>query len=165
MESTDRLSLPLLMPGQAQKELFHNEALDILDALVAGAVEDLPANDPPQSPAAGECYLVGDAPLAEWAQYPGHIAAYSSAGWRFVAPKPGLTVLVKPTGTRATYTSAGWDIGTVRASQLVVDGLRVVGPQAAAIPDPGGGATVDIEARATLTAMLAALRQHGLISP
>ena len=50
MNSTDRLSLPLLIAGQAQKELFHNEALQTLDTLVAAAVEDAPANDPPQSP-------------------------------------------------------------------------------------------------------------------
>ena len=38
MEFTPRLSLPTLIPGQAQKELFHNEALQVLDFLVAGAV-------------------------------------------------------------------------------------------------------------------------------
>jgi hypothetical protein len=43
MESTDRFSLPLLVAGQAQKELFHNEALLALDTIVAGAVEKRPA--------------------------------------------------------------------------------------------------------------------------
>ncbi len=42
MSATPRLSLPFIVPGQAQKELFHNEALQLLDVLVAGAVEGLP---------------------------------------------------------------------------------------------------------------------------
>ena len=39
-----------------------------------------------------------------------------------------------------------------------------VGSQAAAIGDPGGGATIDLEARACLAGVLAALRGHGLIA-
>ena len=35
MNGTPRLSLPFLSPGQAQKEFTHNEALQILDAVVA----------------------------------------------------------------------------------------------------------------------------------
>ena len=33
MEITERLGLPLLNPGQSQKEIFHNEALLVLDAV------------------------------------------------------------------------------------------------------------------------------------
>jgi hypothetical protein len=40
----------------------------------------------------------------------------------------------------------------------------VVGPQAAAIADPDGGAVVDGEARTAIAAILAALRSHGLIA-
>ena len=164
METTNRLSLPLIVPGQAQKELFHNEALLTLDSLVAGAVEDLPANDPPQSPTEGQCFLVGDAPSGDWSEYPGHVAAWSSAGWRFIAPCPGMALLVKSSGLTAVYGASGWEVGALRASQLVVDGMQVVGPQAAAIADPAGGTSIDAEARAAISEMLAALRQHGLIS-
>lgn len=37
METTARLGLPLLAPGQAQKELFHNEALALVDAATQAA--------------------------------------------------------------------------------------------------------------------------------
>jgi hypothetical protein len=40
----------------------------------------------------------------------------------------------------------------------------VVGARAAAVEDPSGGATVDTEARAAITAMLERLREHGLIA-
>jgi hypothetical protein len=39
-----------------------------------------------------------------------------------------------------------------------------VGPQAAAIASPAGGSIVDVEARAALGALLATLREHGLIA-
>jgi len=38
MAATPRLSLPFLSVGQAQKEFTHNESLQTLDALVAGAL-------------------------------------------------------------------------------------------------------------------------------
>jgi len=75
-----------------------------------------------------------------------------------------MTVLVKSVGVPATYRSTGWDVGTVQASSVVIDGVQVVGSQAAAIPEPSGGTNVDAEARATISTMLSALRHHGLIS-
>src|SRR3954447_24209323 len=106
MELTERLSMPLLSPGQAQKELFHNEALQLLDMAVAGAVETPPQNDPPSAPTEGSCYLVGDSPSGEWAQFPGYLAGYGGAGWRFMAPMLGMAVFVKSTDTVAVYRSS-----------------------------------------------------------
>jgi hypothetical protein len=51
----------------------------------------------------------------------------------------------------------------VRASSLLIDGQQVVGARAAAIAAPSGGSTVDAEARVAVEAILAAMRQHGLI--
>ena len=164
MEATPRLSLPMLVPGQAQKELFHNEALARLDAIVAAAVEEPPRNDPPASVENGACYIIGSSPVDEWSQYADHLAAFGSAGWRYVAPAPGLSVWIKTSANFATYGPSGWEIGTVRASRLIVEGEQVVGPRAAPIADPAGGLTVDAEARAALGQVLAALRQHGLIA-
>jgi len=164
MESTSRLALPLIIPGQAQKELVHNEALQKLDTLVAGAVEHLPANDPPESPFEGACYLIGDDPSGEWSSYPGHVAAFSAAGWRFVAPCTGMTLTVTPDCLLATYDEDGWEIGAVRGEYVSVRGTKVVGSQAAAIPNPEGGDIIDSQARTTLTEILSALRLHGLIA-
>ena len=55
--------MPFILPGQAQKELFHNEALQVLDIVVAAAAEEAPGNDPPLSPTSGSSYLVGDSAL------------------------------------------------------------------------------------------------------
>ena len=65
----------------------------------------------------------------------------------------------------AVYSDAGWEVGKVRATSLFIDGVQVVGPRAGSVADPSGGPTVDAEARVAITGILAALRQHGLISP
>lgn len=43
---TARLKLPFLVPGQAQKELFHNEALQIIDMLVQPVVASVGLRQP-----------------------------------------------------------------------------------------------------------------------
>lgn len=164
MELTPRLSLPTLIPGQAQKEFFHNEALQLLDCTVAGAIEEPARSDPPPAPVPGQTYLISGSPIGDWSAYPDHIASFGLGGWRFVAPVIGLGFIEKSTGRMAVYGTAGWETGVVRASQIIVDGQQVVGARAAAIADPAGGTTVDAEARSAITEILSALRQHGLIS-
>jgi hypothetical protein len=39
MDHTPRLTLPFIMPSQAQKHITHNQAIEALDALVQPAVE------------------------------------------------------------------------------------------------------------------------------
>lgn len=164
MESTERLGLPLLAPGQAQKELIHNEALQLLEVLVAGAIEEPARNAPPATPALGSCYLVGSAPTGAWSQYAGHLAAFTSGGWRFIPPAPGMVVLVKSSGLTVSYVGSAWETGTIRAQRVLVDGLQVLGARAAAVADPAGGSVVDAEVRSALIQILSALRLHGLIA-
>ncbi len=159
----ERNATTILRDPYTHKPYVHFYATQVLDTLVAAAVEDIAANDPPAEPGIGQSYLLSDSPSGEWSQYPGHIASFTNAGWRFVAPVAGMLVLVKSTGTFAVYGSAGWDAGTVRASRILVNENQVVGERGPGISDPAGGATVDAEARTTLAEILAALRQHGLI--
>ena len=163
MSATPRLLLPFIVPGQAQKELFHNEALQVLDVLVAAAVEGLPQAAPPASPAVGSCYIVAASPTGVWAGHAHQLAAYTSGGWRFVAPRDGMSAYVAVNGSLALYHGGAWEIGSLKGSQLMVDGVKVVGSQGPAIAAPAGGTTADIEARAAIGQILAAMRQHGLI--
>lgn len=164
MEYSQRLALPFIVPGQSQKELFHNEALQVLDTIVAAAVEEGPRNDPPAAPVAGSCFIVGTAPTGEWSGHASALAAFSPAGWRFIRPAEGLQVWMKSTSTWAAYHSAAWELGAMRASQLMIGGQQVVGPRSGAIADAAAGSNVDAEARAAISAILAAMRQHGLIA-
>ena len=163
MSGTPRLALPFLSPGQAQKELFHNEALQRLDAAVAAAVEEPPRTSPPPAPAAGACYLVGSGATGEWAGRDRSLASYSSGGWRYIEPVEGMSADVRSSGTWAVYRSGGGEIGALRGSSVLIGGQQVVGSRFGPIAAPGGGTTVDTEARETIALILAALRQHGLI--
>ena len=131
--------------------------------LIAAAVEGLPLAAPPPSPAVGNCYIVGASPSGAWAGKAHHLAAYTSGGWRFIAPRDGLNAYVKSNGATAVYRSGAWVFGDLSGSQVSVDGTKVVGARGAAIANPTGGAVLDAEARAVIGLMLAALRQHGLI--
>ena len=163
MGATPRLALPFLSAGQAQKEFYHNEALQTLDMLVGGAVEEGPRADPPATPALGAGYIVGASPTGAWAGKSGYLAAFTSGGWRFVTPTDGISAYVKAVGAWATYRLGNWEIGTLRGSQLIVNGQQVVGGRCAAISSASGGTTIDAQARTAIDQILAALRQHGLI--
>ena len=150
--------------GQAQKELAHNEALQILDCVAAASVEEPPRNDPPASAEEGVTYIIGSAPTGVWSGKAGQLANMSAGGWRYIVPTEGLFALVKANELRAEYRSGAWAIGTVAAARIEVGGVQVVGARGAAIASPGGGSTVDAEARNAIGLILAAMRQHGLIA-
>jgi hypothetical protein len=163
MTATPRLALPFLSAGQAQKEFFHNEALQTLDIVVAAAVEDGPLNTPPAAPAVGACYIVGSTPTDAWVGNSLALAAYSSGGWRFVAPAEGMTVYLKGSAVSASFRAGAWEIGILRGSSVIIGGDQVVGSRAGAIASPAGGTIIDSEARAAVDSILDVLRQHGLI--
>jgi hypothetical protein len=163
-ETTARLALPLLQPGQAQKELYHNEALALIDLAIGAQVEAMGVNTPPPAPVEGQCWVVGGSPTGDWSGAAGAIAGWTEGGWRFVAPRAGLTVWSAADRLFAHHDGDGWRLGQVRAAQVMVGGAQVVGGRCPAIADPTGGAPVDSEARTAVRAVLAALRSHGLIA-
>lgn len=139
-----RFALPLLFAGQAQKEIFVNEALARLDALLHCTVEGT-AGTPPASPTEGESWIVGSQATGAWEGRDGQIAAWQGAQWIFLVPGEGMTAFDRATGTRFVH-SGGW----------------LVAPS---VTEPSGGSTVDAEARGAIAAIVAALSHYGLLSP
>jgi len=88
-DTTSNLGLPFLMAAQAQKHITHNEALELLDAIVQLTVEGFDAATPPATPAEGQVWAVGAAPTGDWATAAGQLAVWANGGWLFVAPKAG----------------------------------------------------------------------------
>lgn len=146
MSTTARLGMPLLAPGQAQKELFHNEALLVADAAIQASVTAVGIDAPPTDAAPGACWVIGPAPTGDWAGRAHGLAAWTTTGWRVIAAREGMAV---------------WDLST-RSVARFVDGAW---QRSAAIAGPVGGTTVDAEARATLALVLQTLRTHGLLTP
>jgi hypothetical protein len=162
-EHTSRLALPMLQPGQAQKETTHNEALALLDLTVQASVLAVGLNVPPVAPVAGNAWIVGAAPIGGWDGQPRTLAGWTSGGWRFVPPFEGMTVWSVADRHPARFGGGYWTVGVLAGSRVSIDGVDVVGARRGAIADPTGGTVVDDEARATIGAILGALRGHGLI--
>lgn len=165
MSVTPRFGMPLLHPGQAQKELFHNEALTLVDTLAQPCVEAIGIDTPPTAPIPGQSWIVGESPTGAWAGKVGSLALWTAGGWRFVIPREGMTAWVAADALAARFTAGSWRSGRLTATHLEIDGEQVVGPREPAIDDPDGGAVADVEARVAIEAILATLRTHGLIDP
>lgn len=144
MSKTPRFGLPYLAVAQAQKEVTHNEALTLVDALIHAAVEAGPQNDPPATPAPGQCWLVGGTPTGTWVGQAAAIALWTVGGWRFAAPRAGMWATRLADGARLRFDAGIW-----------------VAP--AAISAPSGGSTIDAEARSVISALILHLRTQGLL--
>ena len=162
-DATPRFGLPFISPGQAQKELFHNEALAAADSLLHPAVEGGPLAVPPAAPEPGQSWLVGAAAQGAWTGQEHHLATWTAGGWRFLAPTPGMAVWKTGAMLPVQWTGDAWIEGELRASKLLVGGQQVVGGRQPSVPSPSGGTIIDVEARSAVAAVIVALRSHGLI--
>jgi hypothetical protein len=162
-DSSPRLGLPFILPGQAQKELFHNEALLRLDFLLQAAVEGPPSASPPANPQEGQCWIVAEGASGEWSGRTGSLAGWSEGGWRFIEPRTGMSVWNKADAVQIRWDGSAWTDGEITCSGVFVGGLQVVGQRHPGVPSPSGGTIIDAEARAAIGAIIAALMSHGLI--
>jgi len=141
---TSRFSIPLLAAGQAHKELFHNEALTLIDFLFHPVVEGI-ENDPQSlAPLEGQSWLIGPAPLGDWAGLQNNLAGWSGGGWRYIVPIESMQVIVANETRFSVFSGGNWQS---------VDNIVA----------PTGGQTVDQEARGVIDSILTALQTHGIL--
>lgn len=163
MDQSPRFALPFLAPGQAQKELYHNEAIQLIEALLCPVIEEAGLVAPPSDLVPGNCYVVGGGATSEWAGHDNALACFTDGGWRFIAPVDSMQLVDKATGETMSYSGGAWQRGVVRAQEVRVNGQKVLDERQPAIADPVGGPVVDSECRSTVLDILAAVRAHGLI--
>ena len=104
-----RLSLPFILPSQAQKHVTHNEALTRLDIAAQLAVEAIDATTPPSAPEAGQVWALGPAPTGDWAGEGDRLAAFVNEAWLFVTPGEGWRALDTSDGRLYRRVGAGWE--------------------------------------------------------
>lgn len=108
METTANLSLPYIMPSQAQKHVTHNEALRMLDAIVQLSVIDRDLAAPPASPTEGDRYIVGPGATGAWSGASGRIAAWQDGGWTILNPGQGWTAWVVDEKASVIWDGSSW---------------------------------------------------------
>ncbi|MDG4602588.1 MAG: DUF2793 domain-containing protein [Defluviicoccus sp.] len=105
---TPRLSLPYIVQSQAQKEVTHAEALNVLDALVQAAVETRALSVPPANPVEGALYLVGVNPTGAWAGHGNMLAQWIGGAWAFRAVAEGFRLWLKDEDALIVWTGTAW---------------------------------------------------------
>lgn len=143
---TANCGFPLLAAGQAQKEITHNEALIVADALISGTVEAGPLDTPPVAPTPGQMWIVGDNPSGSWSQAAGQLALWTQGGWRFFSPHPGQRLWDKTSGSFIWYRESAWS-------------------QPVTLNQAAGGTVVDTEARDMLVTIRNLLISLGVAVP
>lgn len=110
MSMSSRLSLPYILPQQAQKHVTVNEAVRRLDALVQLSVASRTTTAEPASPVEGRQYILPSGKTgANWgAMAAGAITAFQDGAWTMISPKEGFCAYVEDTNTIVVHDGAGW---------------------------------------------------------
>ena len=147
-ELSARLRLPLLVPGQGQKDVTHNEAIVALDMLVQPVVQSAALAVPPTDAEEGTCWLIPEGAHGAWAGRRSEIACWTAGGWRFINPSEGWAV---------------WVVDAARMARLVAGEWGMVVAPGAPVVLPVGGDVVDAEARQVIDSLIQRLAAGGLI--
>lgn len=122
-DQSPNLSLPYLLPSQAQKHVTHNEALRRLDTMVQLALQDVGATEPPLDPEEGDIHALGSGASGAWAGQDGRLAAFADGAWSFLVPKEGWRAWDVATATLRIFSAGDWLPVTPELQNL--DGLGV----------------------------------------
>ncbi len=159
-----RLALPFLIAGQAQKEVWHNEALMQLDTLVQTVVISFAPAVVPPSPQDGQSWIVGTSPAGAWAGKAAQLASWTSQGWRFAMPFEGMSCWSLADSMSWRFDGAVWQKGVLTGQSVKLGGEQLLTIRQPAIAGPSAGSVIDVEARVAVASILTTLRTHGLIA-
>ncbi len=124
-DTSQRLSLPYIMPGQAQKHVTHNEAVRALDSLVHASVSARNVTTPPSTIANGDYVLIGDSAADAFAGKDNQLAGFVDGAWMFYPPVQGLIVNIEDEAASVIWRGVAWEDfaagGTVDISALSFD--------------------------------------------
>lgn len=141
-----RYALPLLVTAQAQKEITHNEALVLIDALLHPVVQERVSTPPVlEDDDTGKCWLVATSASGIWGGHDDEIACWIGGSWRYLSLPFGACVFDISSNSEWRQTPAGW----------------LLAPE---IADPSGGTVVDSQAREVIELLLEHFRTVGVVA-
>lgn len=168
MSTSPDLGLPYIASSQAQPEVTHNEALNLLQALLNGAT-DRGINTPPGSPTSGDIYIVGTAPTGAWAGRANTVTIWTGTAWDFIpgetsagtpitmgARQEGIRVWVKDENLKYVWNGSSWVSSTFSGGTLTtsLNEAPIVTIASSATVNIGAAAanTISISGTTTITA-------------
>ncbi len=123
-DTSSSLSLPFILPSQAQKHVTHNEALRILDVVTQLGVASDDQTTPPASPAEGARYIPDTGSTGAWAGRDGEVALYENGNWRFFVPRAGWRAYVINRDAMVVYDGVEWvDLESPELEEIETFGL------------------------------------------
>jgi len=132
---TPRFTLTDIEVNQSQKEVTHNESLQIIDGVLHGVFLDRGLSAPPVliSPGDdGKTYLVLATGTGAWAGRDGNIAYFRSSGWTFIVPEKGMRFWIEDEDIFVLYNGTEWiPEGQTNLSRLSIESQGLTAP-------PGG---------------------------
>lgn len=137
-DTTPRLALPFLLPGQAQKHVTVNESLARLDSLTQASVRSASLTDQPASPAEGDCYLMTyDCNGDVWSTLPaGAFAFFHDGAWDHASPLEGWQVWVEDARQMLVHAGGSWrGADDAAANRLINAGFAINQRKAASNAD------------------------------
>lgn len=108
MDFSAKLTLPYLLPNQAQKHVTLNESLRRLDAIVQLSVISTSQAAPPGDPRDGDRYLVAEATTGDWTGFDSQIASVQDGAWAFYPPQVGWVTWDEETSQLKAFDGSGW---------------------------------------------------------
>ncbi|WP_182085563.1 DUF2793 domain-containing protein [Aureimonas sp. ME7] len=110
MSTSPRLSLPLLMPQQAQRHLTLNDAFRLLDVFVQTAVVSAERIDEPEAGEEGQLFILPDgASGLRWsAMTAGSLALFENGGFVEIRPVPGQIAFVADRRALLLFDGDAW---------------------------------------------------------
>lgn len=149
--TSTNLSLPYLLPGQAQKHVTVNESLRRLDAIVQLSVVSASVATQPAGPADGDVYIVPPGKSgAQWAAFADHALGYYRDGaWEQIAPREGWLAHARDTGRLLRFAAGAWAMHSAGQALAVSAADRLLGRAAA-----GAGAAEEIACTAAGRALI-----------
>lgn len=108
MDATPNLKLPYILPSQAQKHITHNEGLRLLDAVVHLSVRSRSLTGVPETPVAGDRYIVTAPAAGAWLGREDAIACFVDDGWLFATPAAGWLAYIEDEVGFAVFDGTVW---------------------------------------------------------
>lgn len=124
MTLTPKLSLPYIMPAQAQKHVTHNEALAKLDVIVQLSVLSMNLMSPPEVRSNGDTFIVASNGQNEWLNKDAQIALWDDETWTFFTPLHGWLCWNQDNKAIYVFNNETWMVASNSTDNLTQVGVN-----------------------------------------